>query len=219
MAVITISRQIGSGCPEVVRQVCDRLGYTYFDKRALVDEALKLGLTEQEIVDLTEETYKAKNLLENLFMPGPRRVCSTEVELETEDGIVKRYVRHLDEIDCIGTIRTVIKRAYERGNVVIVGRGGQVVLQRKPDVLHVLMVAPLEARVERVMREQDISEADARRYIQQRDKATREYLQLFFKVKWDDPTLYNLTLDTSKMSLEVAAQTIVEAVERLPVPA
>jgi predicted AAA+ superfamily ATPase len=136
-----------------VREVCNWLGYSYFDKRALIDEALKLGLTEQEIVDFSEENYKAKNLLENLFMPGPRVISSTLVEFETEDGIVKRYVRHLDEIDCIGTIRKVIKAAYARGNVVIVGRGGQVVLQRKPDVLHVMLIAPMDIRVQRVAKD------------------------------------------------------------------
>jgi hypothetical protein len=63
MAVITISRQIGSNGEEIAQELCDLLDYSYFDKSLLVSEALKLGLTEQEIIDFSEENYKTKTLI------------------------------------------------------------------------------------------------------------------------------------------------------------
>jgi cytidylate kinase len=217
MSVITISRQIGSGAEEVARLVCERLGYAYFDKNFLVDEAIKMGLSESEIVELSEETYKAKTFLENLFSPGARTVASVAIRRRNETGIEKKYIRHLDELDCIDMIRTVIEATYRRGNIVIVGRGGQVILQKKPDVLHVRLIAPLEVRIQRIMGQEGMDADKARQYIQERDKATFEYLERFFKVQWDDPTLYNLTINTGEHNYIGAAATIIHAVEQLGV--
>ena len=220
MAVITISRQAGSNGQKIARQLCDLLGYSYFDKGLLVSEAIKIGLTEQEIIDFSEENYKAKTLLEKLFSPGARKVSSTEIRRwDDETGVEKKFIRHLDESDYIGMIRQVMNAAYQRGNVIIVGRGGQVILQKKPDVLHVRLVAPLELRISRIQEREKWDAETALQYVLERDKATTEYLYRFFKVQWDDPTLYNLTLDTGTRSIEEIVGLIDEKVQKLPVAA
>ena len=43
MAVITISRQYGSGGDEIAARVCDILGYTYFYKNLMVKVATEVG--------------------------------------------------------------------------------------------------------------------------------------------------------------------------------
>ncbi len=219
MAVITISRQVGSGCRQIVEQVCQRLGYSYFDKNLLVREATRLGLSEQEIIDFSEESYKTRTLLENLFAPGARILARVPICRRDESGVEKKYIRHLDEIDAIHMIQTVLHAAYRRDNIVIVGRGGQVILQKKPDVLHVRLVAPLEARVRRLQEQEGWDAEKARQYALERDRATAEFLYRFFKVEWDDPTLYNLVIDTGQVDLSAAADQIIQAVERLPVRA
>jgi cytidylate kinase len=55
MAVITISRQYGSPGNEIAVRVCEILGYHYFDKRLMAQVASEVGLSEQEIVDFSEE--------------------------------------------------------------------------------------------------------------------------------------------------------------------
>jgi CMP/dCMP kinase len=215
MPVITISRQIGSNGEKIAQDLCDLLGYSYFDKSLLVSEAVKLGLTEREIIDFSEENYKTQTLIERLFSPGVRVVTSTEIRQRDESGIEKKFTRHLDESDHIHMIRQVINVAHNRGNMVIVGRGGQVVLQRKPDVLHVRLVAPLDLRISRLRKEKFWDVEKTLQYALERDKATTEYLYRFFKVQWDDPTLYNLTLNTGELTHEEVIDKINNAIESL----
>ena len=67
MAVITISRQYGSGGDEIVDRVCKMLDYRCFDKQFLIRAASEAGLSELEIVDYSEESYKVENFLNRLF--------------------------------------------------------------------------------------------------------------------------------------------------------
>jgi cytidylate kinase len=46
MAIITISRQVGSGSDEIASQVAKLLGYRYFDKRLMIQVAAEMGLSE-----------------------------------------------------------------------------------------------------------------------------------------------------------------------------
>lgn len=215
MAVITISRQVGCGRQEIAQRVCSVLEYSYFDKRLLIREATKAGLTESEIIDFSEDNYKAKTLLQNLFAPGSRVVTSTPIRVRDETGIEKKLIRHLDETDCVMLISRVINTAYQRGNIVIVGRGAQVILQDKPDALHVRLVAPIRVRINRIQERENWDEKQAHQYIQERDQATAEYMERFFRVKWDDPALYHLTVNTERCGLEETTRIITDATKRL----
>jgi cytidylate kinase len=53
MAVITISRQIGSGGEEIAQQVCEALRYRYFDKQLLIEAAAESGLAREHEVNRT----------------------------------------------------------------------------------------------------------------------------------------------------------------------
>ena len=66
MAVITISRQYGSGGDEIAARVCELLGYRYFDKSLMAQVAADAGLSESEIVDFSEAGYRSQNILNRL---------------------------------------------------------------------------------------------------------------------------------------------------------
>jgi cytidylate kinase len=108
-----------------------------------------------------------------------------------------------------------VQAAYDSGDVVIVGRGGQSILQDQPDVLHVRVVAPLGTRITRLQQREGWSVEQAEREINRQDRAASEYLGRFFGIQWDDPTLYHFMLNTGKVSLDGAAQIIVDAVVQL----
>ena len=67
MAVITISRQYGSGGDEIATRLWNVLGYRYFDKRLMAQVATEAGLSPTEVVDSSEDNYEARSLLERLF--------------------------------------------------------------------------------------------------------------------------------------------------------
>ena len=76
MAVITFSRQYGSGGDEVADRVRERLGYRYFDKRLMAQVASEMGLSEGEIVDFTEADYEVRGFFDRLFGRRSPRVVA-----------------------------------------------------------------------------------------------------------------------------------------------
>lgn len=204
-SVITISRQIGSRGDEVALNVCKILGFTYFNKEVLYRAAKSIGVREGHITDFSEDSYKIASIVDRIL--GRKRLVATTHMLKDNSPIQKT----LDEEICLEVIRTVINNLAGRGKMVIVGRGGQGILKNKINVLHVRIVAPIEFRVEQVMKEEGVSQEEALKIIQEKDKATSEYLQRFYNINWDDPTNYNIIINTEKMDLDTASRVIVAA--------
>ena len=215
MAVITISRRFGSGGDEIAQRVCELLEYRYFDKALMAQVASDMGLTDAEIVDLSEDTYQIRGFLERL-RGTPRKIIQLETIPEDLPGSVIKIVEKLDEAQSIGLIQNIIRAAYQEGNIVLVGRGGQAILKNEPDVLHIRIEAPLEARAERLANRANYSLGGAYDAAVKRDRASAEYLQRFYHIDWADPLLYDLVINTGKVSLETAAQLIVRGVNFLP---
>jgi len=128
----------------------------------------------------------------------------------------ERRARILDEHGAIDLIRATVTAAYERDNILIIGRGGQAILESKPDVLHVRIVATYEDRVARLQAQQNMTPGQARRYIQESDEAKDEYLRVFFHVDPNDASLYHLVVNTSKLGLDGAFTLIENALASLP---
>jgi cytidylate kinase len=215
MAAITISRQFGSGADTIARRVGELVGYRYFDKQMMVEAAAESGLSEHEIVDFHEHSYKVRDWLERLLSPGPRVVAEVVKRQRSWTGRELLTVEKLDEDRCIALVQGLVRAAYEKGNVIIVGRGGQALLQGKPGVLHVRIEAPLEQRVMRIQEQEGLSLKAAEELACQRDRAAEAYLKRFYDIRWDDPLLYHLVLNTGKWNLETAAQLIADALKAL----
>jgi cytidylate kinase len=208
MAVITISRELGSGGEEIARLVCDTLKYRYFDKQVLVGAAADVGLSRDLVVDYSEDRYEVRNLLSRLLRSGPRTVKSDEVA--AAEGMLS--VETVNEAQYVALIETAVRAACTAGDYVILGRGGQSILQDQPNVLHVRVVAPTGARIARLQQVAGVSVVEAEQRIARQDRATSEYLGRFFGIRWNDPTLYHLTLNTGKLNFKAAANLIVDAV-------
>jgi len=215
MAVVTLSRQVGSNGDEIARRVCDLLGYSYFDKRLMIEVASEVGLCDHEVVDFSEENYKVQDFLSHLFGSHSRPVKDLLIR-EEKHGVVDPLTAHkLDETRCADLVRRTVLSAYEMGDIMIVGRGGQAILKDKPGVLHVRVVAPPEVRVQRLRAQGIVGIANIKVTIEQKDRATAEYLKRFFNIEWDDPALYHLVLNTGLFEVDAAAQIIAEAVQQL----
>lgn len=218
MAVITISRQYGGGGDEIAAQVRKRLNYRYFDKRMMAQIAAEIGLSPDEVIDFSEDNYKVRNFMERLLSWRGSRVVG-QVSTWTEDttGTRIKELQSLDEVKSVALVQGTIQEAYKYGNVVIVGRAGQAVLGKKPDVLHVRIEAPLDIRNRLVAEQQNISLGAAQEIVLQHDRAAAEYLKRFYDIDWDNSMLYDLVINTAKLNKEAAAQLIVSAVSFLPV--
>ena len=214
MAVITISRQYGSGADEIAARVCDKLGYRFFDKRVIAGMASEFGLTASNVVDFSEDRYKVRGFLDRLR--GPRVVAQVRSWREDLSGRRVPTVEQLDEEQAIRLVRSAIRAAYDDDSIVILGRGGQCVLKDQPGVLHVRVEAAVEARARRIQAQASISEDAALKLVNERDRAGADYVRNFYDVDWSDSAHYHLIINTAKWGTETAAQLIVSAVNALP---
>ena len=214
MAVITLSRQIGTEADRIVNQLCTQLGLIAFDKRVMLQVASELGVGEHEMVDYSEDQYKQRTFFEALFRRA-RPVAEVSAWTGGRAAGYEREVRMLDEAQAINLVRSTVLAAYERGNVLIIGRGSQAILEDKPGVLHVRLVAPYEQRVEALQRRENYTAAQARRLIAENDRATEEYLRTFYQLDANDPTAYHLVLNTAKLGAEKSVALIKAAVQEL----
>jgi cytidylate kinase len=214
MAVITISRQYGSGGDEIAEQLCKRLGYRYFDKGLIARSANEIGLTETEIVDFSEDKYQVRSFLDRLL--GRSRVVAQARHWKEEPGGTRTLeVEKLDEAWCIKLIRGAIHAAYKQDNIVIMGRGGQAILREMPNAFHVRIEAPLEDRVKRIAQAENMDAEVARAVVNSHDKTTIDYLKRFYQIDWSDAQLYHLEINTGRVNVEAAVDIITYAVERL----
>jgi CMP/dCMP kinase len=234
MAVITISRQTGSGGEEIADRLCQVLGYREFDKRLIAQAAADSGLSEEEVMqarldDFTDENRKMGNFLDRLFNRSGVVLQARVWKDPTSGGPAYEEVR-LSEEAVVALVDHAIRLAHEAGNCIIIGRGGQAILQNRRDVVHVRIEAPLEQRIQKVKEQfkhsrqsfhADIElRRDAQDWIAKRDAASADYLRRFYEINWDDPLLYHLVINTGKVSIDQAVEMVTRlVVEMLPTQA
>jgi len=112
------------------------------------------------------------------------------------------------------TAETMLKLA-ELGNVILIGRAGNMVTMKLPHVLHVRLVAPLEDRIERICRDEHKSLAEARKFCVEEELARARYVRSFHNADINDPLHYHLVINTSRVGCENTARMIGEAALRL----
>jgi cytidylate kinase len=182
MSVITVSRQLGSLGIEIAQAVANRFNYQYIDKEKIGTALADCGLPKIEIEKLDEKK--------------PSFWDSWAIDRN-------KFFHH---------IRMIIYGFAQKNNVVIVGRGGQVILKGLPGVLHVRVFAPIDVRIRRIMDQQGINEKQAFRILRHSDEDSAGFIQSFFKADWEDPSLYDLIINTQKLSVDTAIMMILEAV-------
>jgi cytidylate kinase len=112
-------------------------------------------------------------------------------------------------------VERIITELADEGAVVIVGRGGQMVLHSRPDVLHVRVVAPLEIRAAQLQREKNMSAESARAILEASGKGRARYIRRSYGISLDDPTLYHVVINTGMLELSRATNLVVQAFYQL----
>jgi cytidylate kinase len=185
MAVITISRQYGSLGNIVANALGERLGYRVVMRELINQAALQAGAPAVALA-----------IIDELGLLG---ISPTQAE----------YLAYSQ------AVQSVMEDLATAGNVIIVGRAGQVVLRHHPGVLHVRLIAPLELRAERLAERHHISVRAAHAQAVARDRQRRTYLKRFYNIDWDDPLLYDLVINTAHLGAVAVCDLIYQAVQHL----
>ncbi len=189
MNIITVSRLVGSYGDEIAAKVAEKMGLEFIGRTGLHQLAMSCDPEYSEACTLYE-TEHGPSFFERLFFDRPSHKSLFEA-LTFEQA--------------------------SRGNVVILGRGAQVVLHDLPGVFCVGVMASREIRVQRIVEKLAISREEAVYYV---DKYDRERINLIKTVFDKDPTdllLYNLLINTNHYSPDAAADVVVHAIRKMDV--
>ncbi|MGA7670050.1 MAG: cytidylate kinase-like family protein [Nitrolancea sp.] len=203
MSAITISREYGSGGGEIASRIADRLGWTLVDHQIVADVARRIGMTQEEASARDERgAGLVARVLDALLIAAPEGTIPAEdLPVSSSDLYHQAVCR-------------VIEKSYNARYVVIVGRGAQALLQRCEDVLHIRVIAPLEMRISYVSQREGLSESAARDRIHSKQQGRDRYLQSHYHRRPNDPTLYDLTVNTRGISLNDAVDIVLDALQR-----
>jgi cytidylate kinase len=210
MAVITISRQLESGGDEVARLVCDKLGYQYFDKKMMAQVGAEMGLGAGVVQNAADFKVASKGLLERWF--------GNYADPLTGDASSWTFGARNDALQdlTIQNLMDIIEAGYKKGNVVIVGRGGMAALQNKPDVLHVRIQAPFALRVKRLAEREKLTQEVAQQSMRARDLSDVDWIKRYFGLNSHDPALFDVIINTAKITPAAAADLILKALAAMP---
>lgn len=201
MAVITISRQYGAGGKTLGKMVATELGYEFADSEIIA-----------KVAEMANVSTHWVETVENEAGGKLSRFVSRMVSRPLVDKILKGERGYIDETIYLDYLVLIIAQIADEGDVVILGRGSQYILDDHPEALHILMIDEFENRVRFMQKYYDLSESRATRLIRGEDKRRKTLYQKLGKTDYDDPYLYHLVLNMSKVSLEEAKQIVCKRV-------
>jgi cytidylate kinase len=112
------------------------------------------------------------------------------------------------------TTETILKLASV-GNVILIGRGGNIITARLPNIFHVRLVAPLEDRIEYSRKFYEMTKTEARKFCLREDLGRERYLKRYFHADINDASLYHLVINLGLVDYDNAAKFIGDAMQNL----
>lgn len=233
MAVVTLNGQLGGAAREVGQEVARKIGADYVDRLILAEAAKRVGATVSALAEKEQEHLSLANRLTRLIQTAFERSAYTGSGGDPFFGpgvdalLVHPYPegnqeqtatssKEVDENRFFEAIGDILKDLAEQGNVVIMGRGSNLVLKNFPGVLHVGVVAPVEFRIETTMRRDGMNREAAEKYVADEELARISFFKRHFKAHPDDPLLYHMVVNPGTLGIETSAVVISQAVALIP---
>jgi cytidylate kinase len=202
MAVITISRQFGSGGKALGKMLADELGYVFADS-TIVSRIAQAANVSETWVETVEKEAGGKL----------SRVISRMVSKGLVDKVLKDERGYIDEEIYLDYLVVMVAQIAEEGNAVIMGRGSQYILRDHPDAIHILLVNEFENRVKYVIEQNDLPYTKAAQMVRSEDKRRASLFKKIGKMDYDLPDLYDLVLNMAEVDLETAKNMTLDLVK------
>ena len=225
MPVVTVTGTIASGAREVGEAAAGLLGVDFVDQQLMVQAAQRCGVPIGTIAEHDERRASFRERVSsvlNTFLE--RSAAASGIDPLTGatglEGILSRTyaemaVEHeepqLSDALYLKTMTALIRELAAKGDIVILGRGSQMILADMPRALHVLCLAPAKLRCQRLAEREGIGLEEATKRAADSDRASAAFYRKFWKVEVENPGLYDLAIDTSRLSYDVAAKLVAAA--------
>jgi cytidylate kinase len=201
--VVTISRQTGTG------------GYLIAEMLA---ELLQKHVAQGENSWMVFDRNLVERVLEEHDMPARLSSFMPEDRIPgIQDTLDELFGLHPASLTLVEKIGETVLQLAELGNVILIGRGANIITSKLEYAFHVRLIGSLDARVDFLRADRNLDRQTALGLIHHEDEGRKRYLKKYFHKDLDDPLLYHLIINTPVVGHEKAAKLIAEAMGCEPV--
>jgi cytidylate kinase len=187
---ICISREAGAGGSALARLIGERLGWKVYDEELIEAIAHRMEVPIDDVRALDEQ---APSMVQDWLLPLREEYYAPQ----------EAYLDHLAKlIEAIG----------RAGESILVGRGAGFMLPRDA-TLSLRVIAPMKVRAQRLSERMGVSVRTARRAARDLDRRRAQFDRTMHRANPNDPHNFDMVLDTASLSLEIAAEIVVRAIE------
>lgn len=162
---------MGSGGRKIGQLVAEAAHYAYYDKEKIIANIQKVG--------------------------GPWAAWEKEMD-DVCPTLWERFDRSFAGL--VALVEKSILEAALENNVVIVGRGANLILRGVPYAFHMRVVGPFDMRTEWVEKNLDIPRDAAVKFLKKIDHDRACYLRSVYHSDWNDPREYDAVFDIGVQS-------------------
>lgn len=197
MKSLAIEREFGSGGREVGMKVAKEAGISYYDSN-LLDKVTERYGDSAHMLNVYDEKWTG-SLLFNISMAAGYSQGNEQSKV---------YQMGYEVAD-------TIKRLHRNDPCVFIGRCATDILKDTNNTLRVFIYSSDEKkRIKRIVETENVSEAEARKMMDKRDRARRNYFRFWTQKDWADRDNYDLELNTSMLSTEECARILLYAMNK-----
>ena len=197
--VITIERGFGSGGRTIGQNIAKKLGVKYYDEEILKLASDESGINEKLFIRNDEKIktpfFSRRGVFDGGVIPPDSRGFASEENLFNYQAMVLR--------------RLALSESF-----VAIGRASGFVLSDLPQVYSFNIQAQFEACVKTVCERYSLSQAEAEKRIKKIDKERADFYYYYTGERWNDPTRYDMCLNSEKVGWDECADIIIDYVKR-----
>ncbi len=177
--VIVIDRQYGCGGHDIGKMLAEKFGYEFYDQEIIKMIAGTTGMTP-DFISKQEESMTNSFLYDFV---NQMYLYKDKMEEAPKDKIFEAESK-------------VIKDLAAKGNCVIIGRCSDYILRDNKNVLKVFFLAPIEQRIQRIMKKSDITQKEAEQKIHKEDKRRADNYHYYTGRMWGMSSNFDITFNT-----------------------
>lgn len=189
--LINIGRSFGSGGGYVGQAIGQKLGIPFYDN-ALISK-------------VAEESGYSKSL----FAGEEKRSLFSVSSFFASSRFSYMDSGYVNDDVMFNIQSEVIRGIADKGDAVIIGRCADYIL-RERKCLNVFVCAPEEYRIQRLMKEENLTEDEAEKLMRKKDRTRETYYNYYTFGAWGQAANYHLCIDSSVLGIDGTAEYIID---------
>ena len=204
--VITINRELGSGGRTVGRKLADKLNVPFYDKALINELKKKFNLDTEQIEKLKsgKSDWWREFINSALYLGQGMNELWYYQRMTGKDGYL------VTSSDMFEQDKEILTKVAEEESCVIAGRSGFSVFANHPNHLSILIQAPLEHRIQRIMSKQELSREETEKVIQKVDEMRENYVKKYSGTSRYDTRNYDLVINMEGKTEDEAVNLILK---------